>query len=109
MMTFDERFAMIVDAEWDAPHQQEDGGCCARPVSPIPRRTLPMSADADRKLDRTKLIGAVQLHMDKRPPQRRDHGASETGRSWIACALKVAACNAFFSVRYVGCPKCSTS
>lgn len=43
--------------------------------------------------------------MDKRPPQRRDHGASGAGKSWIACALGVAACNAFFSVRYVRLPE----
>ena len=32
-------------------------------------------------------------------------GASGAGKSWIACALGVAACNAFFSVRYVRLPE----
>ena len=32
-------------------------------------------------------------------------GASGAGKSWIACALGVAACNAFKTVRYVRLPE----
>ena len=32
-------------------------------------------------------------------------GASGAGKSWLACALGVAACNAFYSVRYTRMPE----
>ena len=61
--------------------------------------------DADRKLDRTKLIELSNCTWIRGHRNVVITGASGAGKSWIACALGVAACNAFFSVRYVRLPE----
>ena len=79
-------------------------GCCARPASPI-ANIADVRYDADRKLDRTKLIELSNCTWIRGHRNVVITGASGAGKSWIACALGVAACNAFFSVRYVRLPE----
>ena len=74
-MTFDERFAMIVDAEWDSRR--------------INKRTRLLRQAAFSDPEANVVIT----------------GASGAGKSWLACALGVAACNAFYSVRYTRMPE----
>ena len=74
-MTFDERFAMIVDSRMDARrinrrYEAVAPGRLLRSRGEHCRCPLRRGSQArPHETDR-----AVQLHMDKRPPQRRDHG-----------------------------------
>lgn len=105
-MTFDERLAMIVDAEWDARRVNKRTRLLRQAGFSDPEANVAdIRYDADRRLDRGKMAELSNCGWI------RDHrnvvitGASGAGKSWIACALGVAACNAFFSTRYVRLPQ----
>jgi len=105
-MTFDERFAMIVDAEWDARRINRRTRLLRQAGFSDPEANIAdVRYDADRKLDRTKLIELSNCTWIRGHRNVVITGASGAGKSWIACALGVAACNAFFSVRYVRLPE----
>ena len=105
-MTFDERFAMIVDAEWDARRINRRTRLLRQAGFSGPEANIAdVRYDADRKLDRTKLIELSNCTWIRGHRNVVITGASGAGKSWIACALGVAACNAFFSVRYVRLPE----
>lgn len=61
--------------------------------------------DADRKLDKAKMMELSNCEWVRGRRNVVITGASGAGKSWIACALGVAACNAFFSVRYARLPE----
>lgn len=61
--------------------------------------------DADRKLDKAKIVELSNCEWICNHRNVLVTGASGAGKSWIACALGVAACSAFFSVRYVRLPE----
>jgi DNA replication protein DnaC len=104
-LSFEERFGLLVDAEW------------ARRKSNRLRKLI-QSADfhfpgacvedieyhQDRKLDRsliTKLSACTYIH--------ETHnviilGASGAGKTYLACALGIAACRNFFRVKYIRLP-----
>ena len=104
--TFDERFAMIVDAEWDARRINRRTRLLRQAGFSDPEANIAdVRYDADRKLDRTKLIELSNCTWIRGHRNVVITGASGAGKSWIACALGVAACNAFFSVRYVRLPE----
>lgn len=105
-MTFDERFAMIVDAEWDARRVNKRTRLLRQAGSSDPEANVAdVRYDADRKLDKAKMVELSNCEWVRNHRNVLVTGASGAGKSWIACALGVAACNAFFSVRYVRLPE----
>ena len=105
-MTFDERLAMIVDAEWDARRINKRTRLLRQAGFSDPEaNVLEIRYDADRKLDKTKMMELSNCEWIKQCKNVVLTGASGAGKSWIACALGVAACNAFYSVRYVRLPE----
>ena len=109
-MTFDERFAMIVDAEWDARRANKRTRLLRQAGFSDPEAHVSdIRYDADRKLDKAKMIELSNCEWIRNHRNVVITGASGAGKSWIACALGVAACNAFFSVRYVRLPECLMS
>ena len=112
-MSFDERLAMIVDAEWDSRTHQQAPSAPAAPggLSPSRRRTSPMSATMTTENSTSAQI--AELSNCSWIASRRNiivTGASGAGKTWISNALGVAACNAFYTVRYTSaCRSCWTS
>ena len=105
-MTFDERFAMVVDAEWDARRANKRTRLLRQAAFAEPDASVAdVRYDADRKLDRAKIAELSNCEWIKNHRNVLITGASGAGKSWVACALGVAACNAFFSVRYVRLPE----
>ena len=105
-MTFDERFAMIVDAEWDARRVNKRTRLLRQAGFSDPEANVAdIRYDADRKLDKAKMVELSNCEWVRNHRNVLVTGASGAGKSWIACALGVAACNAFFSVRYVRLPE----
>lgn len=105
-MTFDERFAMIVDAEWDARRVNKRTRLLRQAGFSDPEANVAdIRYDADRKLDKAKMVELSNCEWVRNHRSVLVTGASGAGKSWIACALGVAACNAFFSVRYVRLPE----
>ena len=105
-MTFDERFAMIVDAEWDSRRINKRTRLLRQAAFSDPEaNVIDIRYDADRKLDKVKIAELANCEWVKAHRNVVITGASGAGKSWLACALDVAACNAFYSVRYTRMPE----
>ena len=105
-MSFDERFAMIVDVEWDARRVNKRTRLLRQAGFPEPEANVAdVHYDPDRKLDKVKIAELSNCEWIRNHRNVLLTGASGAGKSWIANALGVAACNAFFSVRYVRLPE----
>lgn len=105
-MTFDERVSMIVDAEWDSRRVNKRTRLLRQAGFPEPEANVTdVRYDADRKLNKAKIAELSNCDWIRARRNVLLTGASGAGKSWIACALGVAACNSFFSVRYVRLPE----
>lgn len=105
-MAFDERFAMIVDAEWDARRVNKRTRLLRQAGFPDPEaNVIGIRYDPDRKLDKAKITELSNCEWIRNRRNVVITGASGAGKSWIASALGVAACNSFFSVRYARLPE----
>lgn len=105
-LTFDEKVANMVDAEWDARRINKRtrllrGANFSEPAANI----ADVCYDADRKLDKGVIseLATCTWIKDKRNVVLT--GASGAGKTWLACALGTAACNAFYSVKYTRLPE----
>ena len=61
--------------------------------------------DPDRKPDRERIVDLAGCGWIRDARNVVITGATGSGKTWIGCALGAAACNAFFSVRYVRLPE----
>ena len=105
-LSFDERLAMIVDAEWDSRRTNKRLRHLRQAGFPEQDANIAdVRYDDDRKLDRAQM---VELSNCSWIASRRNiivTGASGAGKTWISNALGVAACNAFYTVRYTRLPE----
>ena len=105
-MTLDEKIATIVDAEWDARRVNKRTKLLrAASFSDQGANVADVRYDEDRKLDKALI---TELSNSKWIADVRNiviTGASGAGKTWLACALGVAACNCFYSVKYTRLPE----
>ena len=105
-MGFDERLAMIVDAEWDARRVNKRMRLLRQAGFPEPDANVDdVRYDDDRKLDRSLILELSNCSWVRSHRNVLVTGASGSGKTWISNALGVAACNAFFTVRYTRLPE----
>lgn len=105
-MDFDELLAMIVDAEWDARRVNKRMRLLRQAAFSAPDANVAgVRYDPDRKLDRERIVDLAGCGWIRGARNVVITGATGSGKTWIGCALGVAACNAFFSVRYVRLPE----
>lgn len=105
-MPFDDRLAMLVDAEWDARRANKRTRLLRRAAFCDPDANVcDVRYDPDRALDRAKVMELSNCTWVDAARNLIITGASGAGKSWMACALGVAACNAFKTVRYVRLPE----
>lgn len=105
-MGFDERLAMIVDAEWDARRTNKRLRYLRQAGFPEPDANVAdVRYDDDRKLDRSQILELSNCDWIRNHRNVLFTGASGSGKTWISNALGVAACNAFFTVRYTRLPE----
>lgn len=105
-MDFDERLAMIVDAEWDARRVNRRMRLLRQAAFSAPDANVAdIRYDPDRKLDRDRIVELAGCGWVRDARNVIVTGATGAGKTWLGCALGVAACNAFFSVRYVRLPE----
>ena len=105
-MDFDELLAMIVDAEWDARRVNKRMRLLRQATFSAPDANVAdVRYDPDRKLDRDRIVDLAGCGWIREARNVVVTGATGAGKTWIGCALGVAACNAFFSVRYVRLPE----
>lgn len=105
-MPFDDRLAMLVDAEWDARRANKRTRLLRQAAFCDPDASVcDVRYDPDRALDRAKVMELSNCTWVDAARNLIITGASGAGKSWMACALGVAACNAFKTVRYVRLPE----
>lgn len=105
-MDFDELLAMIVDAEWDARRVNKRTRLLRQAAFSAPDANVAdVRYGPDRKLDRDRIVELAGCAWIRGARNVVVTGATGAGKTWIGCALGVAACNAFFSVRYVRLPE----
>lgn len=104
-MSFDERLAMIVDAEWDSRRTNKRLRYLRQANFPEHDANIADVRYDDRGLDRAQML---ELSNCSWIASRRNiiiTEASGAGKTWISNALGVAARNAFYTVRYARLPE----
>lgn len=105
-MSFDERLALMVDAEWDARRGNKRARLLAQARLAFPdARLSDVRYDPDRRLDRSRMAELAGCTWVGAHTNVVLTGATGSGKTWIACALGAAACDCFRSTRYVRMPE----
>ena len=104
-MNFDERLSLLVDAEWDSRRiNRRTRLLRSANFSAREANIADICYDADRKLNREKIEELARSTWIRDSLNIIITGSTGTGKSWLACALGVCACNNFYSVRYTRLP-----
>jgi len=92
-LSFDERFGLIVDAEWQSKHNAKIGRMLKAAKLRCPEACLEgIDFDEVRKLDRALIARMSDMSWLKDGRHLFITGASGTGKTWIASAFGNAAC-----------------
>ena len=103
---FEERFALIVDAEWNRRQKNKlqklvklatfsQPSACIENIEYIP----------DRKLDKAQMLRFATCKFISDNHHIILKGASGSGKTYIACAIGNAACRKYKTVRYIRMPE----
>jgi len=104
-LSFEERFGLIVDAEWTARKNNRLARLIRGANFDFPGACLEnVDYRPDRELDKALIarLGTCNYLLDRRNIMIL--GASGSGKTWIACAFGVAAARSYYTVRYVRLP-----
>jgi len=104
-LAFDERFGMMVDTEWSKRKNNRLSRLISRASFPIKACVEDVEYHADRKLDRDQI---ARLSTCKYVEERHNViilGPSGAGKTYLSCALGLAACRRFHSVKYIRLPE----
>lgn len=103
---FEERFSLLVDAEWNRRRQNKLSKYIREARFSVPGAVIEdIEYLEDRKLDKAQILRfATCKYLDD-----RHHiilkGASGSGKTFLACALGTSACRKFKRVRYIRLPE----
>ena len=101
-LSFSDRFGMLVDHEWDTRKNNRLKRLIRRADFPISGACMEdIEYHADRKLNKEQLS---QLSLCSYINEKRNIiilGATGAGKTYLGCALGMAACRHFFSVKYI--------
>jgi len=101
-MSFDERFAQIVDAEWRKRQASKLQKCMNDACLRYRRAQIEdIEYFPDRKLDKSKMNQLATCSFVDHGHHIILHGDSGNGKTFIGCALGNAACRRFKRVRYI--------
>jgi DNA replication protein DnaC len=104
-MAFEERFGLLVDAEWSARKSNRLKRLIKNAHYAIPGACVEdIAYHADRKLDKAlvaRLAACSYIHENHNVIIM---GATGVGKTYIACALGISASRNFFTVRYTRLP-----
>jgi DNA replication protein DnaC len=105
-MSFDERLSLLVDVEWDSRRINKRTRLLrSANFSAHEANIIGIRYDADRALDRSKIEDLTRCAWIRDGLNVIITGSTGAGKSWLACALGVCACNNFYSVRYTRLPQ----
>lgn len=104
-LTFEERFSLMVDTEWARRKNNR--------LAKLIRRADFLQNDAcvenieyhaDRRLDKTQIARLATCNYIQERHNIILLGASGAGKTYISCALGIAACRHFYTVKYIRLP-----
>lgn len=105
-LDFDERLAMLVDAEWDSRQLNKRLRLLHAANFAAPdARIEDVCYDRDRNLDKNRILKLSACEWIKDAANLIITGATGAGKTWLACALGVAACSLNYSVKYIRLPE----
>ena len=105
-MSFEERFGLLVDAEWARRKSKRLSELIKHAHLSAPHAALEnIEYHADRQLDKAQItrLGACNYIAEKR--NILILGATGAGKSYLSCAFGVAACRNFYTVKYIRLPE----
>lgn len=108
-LSFEDRFGMIVDKQWTDRKSNNIARLMKKATLKMPSASIEdIEYYPDRKLNKELII---QLAVGKYIEDKHNviiMGASGAGKTFIGCALGVAACRQLFTVKYVRLPELLT-
>lgn len=105
-MDFDERLSILVDTEWNTRRINKRtrllrGANFSAPEANI----VDICYDPDRKLNKSQIAELARCEWIEEALNLVITGSTGSGKTWLGCALGIAACNNFKSVRYTRLPE----
>lgn len=103
--SFEDRFGMLVDKEWDKRKNTRLEKLIRYAGLRYPNACMEdIEYHADRKLDKGQMLDFSTCRYISEDHHIILKGASGNGKTYIACALGIAACRNFIKVRYIRLP-----
>jgi len=104
-LSFDERFGLLVDTEWTARKNNRLKRLVHSARFPVSGACVEdIEYRADRKLDREQIIRLAACTYIAEKHNLIVLGATGAGKTYMSCALGMAACRNFHSVKYIRLP-----
>lgn len=104
-LSFEDRFGMLVDREWDNRKSNKLQRIIRQANFRYPNACVEdIEYHADRKLDKAMMLEFSTCRYISESHHIILKGASGNGKTYIACALGMAACRNFIKVRYIRLP-----
>jgi len=104
--SFEERLTMLVEAEWDRRNYNKLKRLVQDAHFKFSNAHIAeVDYHQDRKLDRSQILDLASCSYIQENENVIVTGASGSGKTWLACALGLAACKKYFSVRYIRLPE----
>ena len=105
-MPFEDRLAMLVEAEWNRRQSNKYQRCVHNARFAIPEATMEgIEYYEDRRLSKTQMLQLSTCKYIEEGHHIILKGASGNGKTYISNALGEAACRKFLSVRYIRMPE----
>jgi len=105
-LSFDERFGLLVDTEWLSRKNNRLKRLIYRADFPLSGACIEdVEYRADRKLDREQIIQLSSCGYITEKHNVIILGATGAGKTYLSCALGMAACRHFYSVKYIRLPE----
>ena len=104
-LSFEDRFGMLVDREWERRKNSKLQKLIRNAEFRYPNASVEaIEYHPDRNLDKGQMLEFSTCHYITDDHHIILKGASGNGKTYIACALGIAACRNFIKVRYIRLP-----
>ena len=104
--SFEERLGLMVDAEWNKRQGSKLARCIKNANFAEPHASVEgIDYYADRKLDKAEMLRLSTCQYIDQHHHIILEGASGNGKTYIACALGIAACRKLKAVRFIRMPE----
>lgn len=105
-LSFEDRIGLMVDVEWSRRKNNKLDRIIKGATLRYPQACIEdIEYHTDRKLDKVQILRLASCDYIQGKHNIIIKGASGNGKSYIACAMGIAACRQFFTVKYVRLPE----